>query len=150
MADKSLKLATTNQSLLYLKQAWYLTKLLEDTSSFRPDTQEYQQKIRDLEDTVRRKAALGTSAPIVPKRSSFHYIGGEAVQQVKRNQVHLQNLTRSYNSGLNSDPVQKKIKQVQSNRKVVVDVHEDTKSPTKSGEKRRTIVFNPDVQTNNV
>lgn len=148
MAKKSVKLATTRQSLFYLKQAWYLSKILEDTDGCSPDAIDWQTRIRVEEEAVKKIAANERAAPLIPKRNSFHFHNGDTVQQLKANRIHLSNLNKSYNNGLQSDA---KIKRTQSNRKVVVDVHENASFPENSdvtkSDRRKTITFNADVQS---
>lgn len=153
MAKRSLKLATTRQSLFYLKQAWYLAKILEDTDGCSPDAMDWQSRIRSEEAKVKKIAANETSVPLTPKRNlAFPFPSADAIQQVKSNHIHLSNLNRSYNNGLQSE---RKITRTPSSRKVVVDVHENSSrsengfqmnSPGKS-DRRKTITFSSDVQT---
>lgn len=57
IARKSSNLATAEQALFYLKQASYLTAILEDTSqSFLDELREYRQIIAWEEARIKRKS----------------------------------------------------------------------------------------------
>lgn len=146
MARKSLKLATSKQSLFYLRHAWYLSRILEDTDGCYPDAMEYQEKIRTEEDAAKRIAANEVSIPITPKRNSFHSTS-EPVQQVRGNSVHLSNLSRTYDNGFQSEISYRKLKKHYSNRKVASEVPDIPVNLDNGNDRRRTITFNVDVHT---
>lgn len=144
MARKSLKLATSKQALFYLRHAWYLSRLLEDTDGCYPDAMEYQERIRAEEDAAKRIAANEVSVPITPKRNSFH-INSDPVQQVRGNSVHLSNLSRAYDNGFQTEVSYRKLKKHHSSRKVVSEVHETSNGIENGNDRRRTITFSADV-----
>lgn len=146
MARKSLKLATSKQGLFFLRHAWYLSKLLEETDGCYPDAMEYQDKIRKEEEAAKRLAANEVSIPITPKRNSF-YINGSSdpVQQVRGNSVHLANLSRTYDNGFQTEVPIRKLKKHYSSRKVVSESQNTQSNGENANERRKTITFSADV-----
>lgn len=147
MARKSLKLATSKQGLFYLRNAWYLSRLLEETDGCYPDAMEYQDRIKKEEEAAKRMAANEVSAPIIPKRNSFHINGNDAVQQVRGNSVHLSNLSRAYENGFQNDVPRRKLKKHYNSRKVTSEIYETTNGVENVNDRRKTISFSADVHT---
>lgn len=145
MAKKSLKLATSKQSLFYLRHAWYLSKLLEDTDGCYPDAVEYQARIRTEEDAVKRISASEVLAPVTPKRNPSYVLtnGAETTQQVRVN------ANKTFDSGLQAEVVHRKLKKQYANsRKVVSEIHQTPKSADSNfNDRPKTISFNADVHT---
>lgn len=64
MGQVAYRISTKEQALFYLKQAWYLTRILERTSpSFRPDVMEYREQIQEQETIVKKQAAIKGDSP---------------------------------------------------------------------------------------
>lgn len=85
--------------MLYLKQASYLTKLLEATSSsLLPEAREFQQQIYVEQEAFQRSAVLRRSnkPPETPIRNSIQF-DFSMTQQLKNNAVNLSNLHNAYN-----------------------------------------------------
>lgn len=140
MGKKSKQLSTARQSLLYLKQAWYLSKLLEDTD--KQGALDWQQKIREEEELVKRLAAQEESAPVIPKRNSAFIQNGDAIQHVKGNAIHLSNLNTTNNMKLQS-----KLKRNQSNREVKVEIHDEQIRGGHNDNRRKTISFQAEIDS---
>lgn len=138
IARKSLKLASSKQSLFYLRHAWYLSRLLEETDGCYPDAMEFQEKIKKEEEAAKRIAANEVSVPIIPKRNSFHINGSDAVQH-----VHI----RTYESSFQSEVMRKKVKKHYNTRKVNSEIHETSNGVENVSDRRKTITFSADVHT---
>lgn len=145
MAKRSLKLATTKQSLFYLRHTWYLSRILQDTDGCGPDAIEYQEKIRKEEEAVKRIAANEVSVPLIPKRNSFHINGSDSVQQVRGNSIYSSNVSRTFESGFQSEVTIRKMKKHYSKRKVISEVHEMPNGVENGNDRRKTISFSADI-----
>lgn len=141
MARKSVKLATSKQGLFYLRHAWYLSRLLEDTDGCYPDAMDYQEKIKKEEEAVKRIVVTEVSVPIIPKRNSLHINGTEAVQQIRGNS----NLNRNFENGFQSDVIHRKPKKHFNSRRVASEIQETCKNGDNG--RRKTITFSADVHT---
>lgn len=59
MAEVTSRISTNEQALFYLKQAWYLTRILDKTSpSFGPEAMEYREQITELETVIKKQVAI--------------------------------------------------------------------------------------------
>uniref|UniRef100_A0A1Y1M6Y2 Mab-21-like HhH/H2TH-like domain-containing protein n=2 Tax=Photinus pyralis TaxID=7054 RepID=A0A1Y1M6Y2_PHOPY len=69
ISEKSSKIASTHQTQLYLKQAWCLTKVLEDIDKEGALT--LQERIRAEEEKFLRRKTAETHNPGIPKRNTI-------------------------------------------------------------------------------
>ncbi|EFA09940.2 hypothetical protein TcasGA2_TC012093 [Tribolium castaneum] len=95
MARKSRRLASQRQALFYLKQAYYLGKILEDFG-LQADARELLEQVTKEEETS-KKISVSESfefPPSTPKRNSAQF-SWEMTQQVKGNNINLNNLNKS-------------------------------------------------------
>lgn len=136
IARKSLKLATSKQGLFYLRQAWYLSRLLEETDGCYPDAMEYQERIRKEEDAAKRIAANEVSVPITPKRNSFHVNGGDPMRG--------NTIGRTFDNGLQPEVSFRRLKKHHTSRKVISEIQE-TPRMENGNDRRKTITFSADV-----
>lgn len=66
--------------MLYLKYAWYLTKILETISTHREEAKKYQEKIAKEEVYFARASIMElTGPPATPKRNSFHHFNDQLI-----------------------------------------------------------------------
>lgn len=100
ISKRSYKISSTSQTELYLKQTWYLTKLLEDINKL--SAIEYQKDIKKVEEKCQKKKAMEPNNPDVPKRNTFT---GVKKLEVKGKEINITNLSKSYN-----DPTRYKTK----------------------------------------
>lgn len=87
------------QSLLYLKQATYLTNILESTAAaFKPEAREFREQITIEEELCKKSMAMRISdvPPETPVRNSMQF-DFQTSQQLKNNTLNLNNLHKSYN-----------------------------------------------------
>lgn len=79
MAEVGLRIAPKDQALLYLKQSFYLTTIMERKSpSFVPEVLEYRDRITELETRIKKQAAVEKDsnpkvAPETPARNSMQF-----------------------------------------------------------------------------
>ncbi|XP_018562280.1 uncharacterized protein LOC108904279 [Anoplophora glabripennis] len=124
IAKTSLRISNKDQTLFYLKQAWYLTKILEDTASgFAVEVREYKETIAREEEACKKMAAKEISdiPPNTPMRNSVQF-DFTFQQQVKNNLVNLNNLNSTFNG---TAPLQKtqSFQHIKKERLKVVEVN---------------------------
>ncbi|KAJ8918593.1 hypothetical protein NQ315_013098 [Exocentrus adspersus] len=108
IAKKSARVSTKEQTLFYLKQAWYLTNILEDTAAaFAVEVCEYRDVIAKEEEACKKMAVKEISdlPPSTPMRNSVQF-DFSLQQQVKGNLVNLNNLNATFNNGIQVQPTQ--------------------------------------------
>lgn len=97
VAKTSLKISTTKQTRFYSKQAWYLSKLLEDDRSSEEEAESYQREIQAIELQCGQQALLEPqAAPDIPKRGSL-VPANELILNVNK-RLNIQNVANSYHS----------------------------------------------------
>ncbi|KAJ8984938.1 hypothetical protein NQ317_012188 [Molorchus minor] len=109
IAKKSCRIGTKDQTLFYLKQAWYLTRILEDTASaFIVEGRKFKEIIAREEETCKKMAVkeLSHVPPTTPVRNSAQF-EFTLHQQVKSNVVNLNNLHTAFNSNAPPQTMQK-------------------------------------------
>ncbi|XP_056632849.1 uncharacterized protein LOC130442601 isoform X1 [Diorhabda sublineata] len=87
------------QSLFYLKQATYLTNILETiAAAFKPEALEFRAQITIEEERCKRSMAMRISdvPPETPVRNSIQF-DVQTSQQLKNNVLNLTNLHKAYN-----------------------------------------------------
>lgn len=95
LSEDSARMVTPIQAMFYLKQAWYLTKVMAlSCPAFITDVEEYEETIRKAEETYKKLIAkeFTENAPATPIRNSIMDFN----QQVKANVINLTNLHDSY------------------------------------------------------
>ncbi|XP_050512041.1 uncharacterized protein LOC126888066 [Diabrotica virgifera virgifera] len=101
IAKDSYKFGLQLQPLFYLKQAFYLTRMLESTSSaFTEEAREFKFEIEVAENTYKRSLvkSMNDVPPATPLRNSIQF-DYQLSQQLKSNvNLNLTNLYNSYNS----------------------------------------------------
>jgi hypothetical protein len=99
MARKSRKLATQKHALFYLKQSYYLARLLE-ACGLQADAKEWYGVITKEEDTSKKISVTESFdlPPSTPKRNSAQFNNWELTQQVMGKNINLNNLNTSYNN----------------------------------------------------
>ncbi|KAL1498245.1 hypothetical protein ABEB36_009076 [Hypothenemus hampei] len=109
IGKKSSNLATYDQAMFYFKQAMYLNKILEETSSMILEAHDYQQIIAKEESRIRRKTIRSVSSseepPPTPIRKSITF--NDINQQLKSGSIRLKNLENSFNNGIQNASAQK-------------------------------------------
>lgn len=98
MAKKSRRLASQRQALFYLKQAYYLGKILEDFG-LQADAVDLLEMVTK-EEELSKKISVSESfefPPSTPKRNSAQFTW-DLTQQVKGNSINLSNLNKAYNN----------------------------------------------------
>lgn len=81
MAEIASRISTRDIAQFYIKQAWYLTRILDKTSpSLGPDAMEYREQIKDLDTAIKKKVAridsMKTTSdipPVTPPRNSMQF-----------------------------------------------------------------------------
>ncbi|KAG5900491.1 hypothetical protein JTB14_010902 [Gonioctena quinquepunctata] len=98
LARDSSRLATKDQTLFFLKQAYYLTRILENTSiELAGDVREYLKTIKAQEEDCKKRIASNEDVPpMTPVRNSIHFDNAIS-QQLRNNLVNLNNLNMSFN-----------------------------------------------------
>ncbi|KAF2884517.1 hypothetical protein ILUMI_21662 [Ignelater luminosus] len=96
IAKKSLKISSTKQTLFYLKQSFYLTKLLEDIEIEKENAKKFQMQIKEEEQNCLKKQVTEPKVPLTPKRNPSFY--ANEILQVKGKEINMMNLNKSYNS----------------------------------------------------
>lgn len=102
MTEVGTRITSKDQILFYLKQALYLTKILEKLSpSFEPDVEDYRERLQTLENMVKRQVAvkresLETSSlapPETPVRNSaaFDFTNGNSKKITLQRQKSINN-----------------------------------------------------------
>lgn len=71
MAEVANRISTKDQAMFHLKQAWYLTRILEMVApAFGVESMEYAERIRELETSVKKHFVTkkdGDESPIPPQ-----------------------------------------------------------------------------------
>ncbi|KAF5273838.1 hypothetical protein FQA39_LY00953 [Lamprigera yunnana] len=137
IAKRSTKIGSTHQSLFYLKQAWYLTRLLEETDI--ENCRLFQNQIREHEEVCQRKKVTEATVPITPKRNTFN--AGD-VLQVKGKNINIANLSKSYNDSISARHTETEENKVANSRlqNVTADVH-----PQAKDHNRKDVVIQADL-----
>lgn len=82
MSEVGSRISTNDQALFYVKQAWYLTRILEKISpSFGPEAMDYRDQIRELETAIKKQVAVQGDLvreeshvpPATPVRNSMQF-----------------------------------------------------------------------------
>lgn len=130
VAKKCRKLSTKKQSLFYLKQASYLSTILNNTGlkedalellEIIKNEEENTNKISSRESYIIPKEPIDT-APSTPKRNSAQF-SYDITQQVKNNNINLNNLHKAYNNTNSSASPPKSITKTKlQKRKVERDI----------------------------
>lgn len=90
MASVATKISTKYQALFHLKQAWYLTRLLDLTSpSFGPEAMEYRETINELETSMKKHFAMkkGDDEPVAPQTPARNSMQFDFVDHPTRSNV---------------------------------------------------------------
>lgn len=142
MAKKSRQFRTQRQALFFLKQATYLCKLLQDFGGLESDAREFMKIINGEEDTS-KKISISEQyefPPSTPKRNSAQF-NFDLTQQVKSNNINLNNLHMAYNN--TSTPQSfSKLKKTPSNLKTKSSI---LKSSVENA-RRSVVEFSDDIQ----
>lgn len=98
IAEKSMKYhGAMTQALFYLKQAWYLTKVMEDPIvGSEMYARDLQDKIHELEVLCKESTAEESFTPTTPARNSITLIQHQVVKGVT---VDLNNVTLNFGKG---------------------------------------------------
>lgn len=90
MAVSSRKIASSKQVMLYLKYAWYLTKILETISTQREEAKKYLERISKEEMHSARASVMElTAAPAPPLRNSIHFFNDQKIGSITLRQNQL-------------------------------------------------------------
>ncbi|CAG9862460.1 unnamed protein product [Phyllotreta striolata] len=138
-----------NHSRLYLKQALYLTNLLEDNSGiYKEDAREFQRQIRLEQNAVTKSAVLRNSdvPPATPVRNSqqFDY---SLTQQLKNNSVNWNNLHNNYTGNTVTNKVVRTSSVKVEKMSPLLNKHQSILAKRRStfGVTKKSVVFaNPD------
>ncbi|KAF2879126.1 hypothetical protein ILUMI_27033, partial [Ignelater luminosus] len=130
IGKRSLKVASTSQTLFYLKQAWYLTKLLEDIELEKETARYYQRIIKEEEERCQIKQVKEPKVHFTPKRNSSLF--ASEILQVKGRQINIERLNQSYlSSMISNEPrpstsgIKKKVKKRNTQSKVTINEDEN-------------------------
>lgn len=123
IAKKSYVLATKEQALFYLKQAYYLTRILEEESpAFTDEAKEWYQLINVEESKIKRKslrsASISDSKPPTPVKNPVVQFQFDISPHAKTGSIKLNNLQASYLNGTvngQAPPALRNLKPVQRN-----------------------------------
>lgn len=142
MAKKSRQFRTQRQALFFLKQATYLCKILQDFGGLESDAREFMKIINGEEDTS-KKISISEQyefPPSTPKRNSAQF-NWDLTQQVKGNNINLNNLHMAYNNTSMPQPFSK-VKKTPSNLKTKSSILKNSAENAR----RSVVEFSDDIQ----
>ncbi|XP_074041255.1 uncharacterized protein [Leptinotarsa decemlineata] len=98
IAKDSAKIGSQTQTRFFLKQAYYLTRIIENTSAeFISDARDTLELIASLEKDCNKRIATDDNVPpMTPARNSVQ-IDSSISHQLRNNTINLNNLNMSYN-----------------------------------------------------
>lgn len=122
MARTSRRLSGQRQTLLFLKQAFYLAKILEKLN-LKSDAAELLRTIED-EEIITQEQSMNEykedGPPKTPQRNSLQF-NWDVTQQVKGININLNNINKSYNkANITTQPSFKKLRQPMLGKSVLM------------------------------